>query len=186
MEFGSKKWWRKLNNILHRDFGYLFVGMSVIYGISGIALNHLNDWNPSYSIEQYSFTPQRQLPDNPEEISAWLKEHNVDAAYKKHYKPSADFTKIFVTEGSVTVYSDERPAQVELIAKRPLFFQVNMLHYNPGWLWTVFSDIFSASLVLLAITGMFVLRGRNGLSGRGKWLVGVGVLIPIVLLLNYL
>ena len=44
--------WRKWNNILHRDIGYLAVGMSIIYALSGIALNHLVDWNPSYEVTQ--------------------------------------------------------------------------------------------------------------------------------------
>ena len=42
--------WRKINRVLHRDFGYFFVASSIIYGLSGIALNHMKDWNPSYVI----------------------------------------------------------------------------------------------------------------------------------------
>ena len=42
---------RKWNRIIHRDMGYIFFGMSVIYGLSGIALNHLDDWNPNYIIK---------------------------------------------------------------------------------------------------------------------------------------
>ena len=40
--------WRRWNNILHRDFGYLAVGLTLIYAISGIAVNHIDDWNPNY------------------------------------------------------------------------------------------------------------------------------------------
>ncbi|HIE15490.1 MAG TPA: hypothetical protein EYP69_01050, partial [Bacteroidales bacterium] len=43
--------WRKLNRILHRDLGYFFTGMILIYAISGLAINHLRDWNPSYHVE---------------------------------------------------------------------------------------------------------------------------------------
>ena len=43
--------WRKLNNILHRDVGYYFFGMTTIYALSGIALNHIADWDPNYIIE---------------------------------------------------------------------------------------------------------------------------------------
>ena len=31
---------RRWNNLLHRDIGYLCVGMTLIYAISGIVLNH--------------------------------------------------------------------------------------------------------------------------------------------------
>ena len=40
--------WRKWNNILHRDLGYLFFGLTIIYVISGISLNHKHNWNPNY------------------------------------------------------------------------------------------------------------------------------------------
>jgi hypothetical protein len=48
--------WRKWNNILHRDIGYLVVGLTIIYCISGIAVNHVQDWNPSYKIETQFIT----------------------------------------------------------------------------------------------------------------------------------
>ena len=41
---------RKLLRILHRDFGYFIVGMTIVYGLSGIYLNHRHDFNPDYRI----------------------------------------------------------------------------------------------------------------------------------------
>ena len=72
---------------------------------------------------------------------------------------------------------------LEKIRRRPLFYEVNFLHYNPGKLWTWFSDIFSGALVLLAITGLFILRGKNGITGRGAWLTIAGLIVPILFLL---
>ena len=45
---GARRNWRKLNNALHRDVGYLIVGLTIVYGVSGLAVNHRADWNPSY------------------------------------------------------------------------------------------------------------------------------------------
>jgi hypothetical protein len=46
---------RRWNNALHRDLGYLAFGMTIIYAISGIVLNHFKsgdfthpDYNKSY------------------------------------------------------------------------------------------------------------------------------------------
>ena len=58
---------RKWNRVLHRDIGYLAVGMSIIYGLSGIALNHLNDWNPSYNIKHWEIDLESSL--NKEDIN---------------------------------------------------------------------------------------------------------------------
>ena len=44
--------WRKWNKILHRDIGYLSVAMVVIYGVSGIAVNHIGDWKPNYDLSK--------------------------------------------------------------------------------------------------------------------------------------
>ena len=43
--------WRRWNNVLHRDLGYLCVALTVVYAVSGIAVNHIHDWNPNYKIE---------------------------------------------------------------------------------------------------------------------------------------
>jgi len=61
--------WRRLNNAVHRDLGYFFTGMIIIYALSGIALNHRNDWNPNYSItnKTLELTVPSNLDTNEEE-----------------------------------------------------------------------------------------------------------------------
>ena len=49
-------------------------------------------------------------------------------------------------------------------------------------LWTAVADVYAGLLAFMAITGVFVLRGRTGLGGRGKWLVSAGVLVPVLFL----
>src|SRR5690606_32652216 len=39
-----KKRWRAWLRAIHRDVGYLAIGFTVIYAISGIAQNHIEDW----------------------------------------------------------------------------------------------------------------------------------------------
>jgi hypothetical protein len=36
----------------HRDIGYFFAGLTVLYAISGVAVNHMEDWNPNYVIRR--------------------------------------------------------------------------------------------------------------------------------------
>lgn len=49
--------------------------------------------------------------------------------------------------------------------------------------WTVVADLYALVLLYLSVGGAFMLRGKTGLSGRGKWLVGLGALVPIGFLL---
>ena len=84
--------WRKWNRVLHRDLGYLFFGMSVIYALSGIALNHVNDWNPSYIITQTTVQWDRE-EDSAETITKavvldFLQQYGESDNYKKGNKPS--------------------------------------------------------------------------------------------------
>jgi hypothetical protein len=47
------------------------------------------------------------------------------------------------------------------------------------------ADAYALALALLAVTGLFVLRGRNGITGRGAWLTAIGVAVPALFLLLY-
>lgn len=181
--------WRRINNILHRDLGYLFVGMTIIYGLSGIALNHINDWNPSYIIKnkniQINTDAYGSRVDQTEAIQI-LKTENLAKDYKSHYYPEGDRLKIFFKNGSVNIDMNTGKGKLEIMKRRPVFYTVNFMHYNPGRIWTWYSDIFSAVLIILAITGMFVLRGKKGIKGRGAVLVSVGIIIPLIFIIMYL
>jgi hypothetical protein len=37
----------------------------------------------------------------------------------------------------------------------------------------------------LAITGLFLVRGKKGITGRGAWLTALGIIIPLVYLIIY-
>ena len=182
--------WRKLNRTLHRDIGYFFFGMSIIYGISGIALNHIDDWDPSYNIRNEAIRVDpagigRDL--TADQARGVLQEVGVRERYKSHYFPREDLLKIFVKGGSVNLNLRDGNGVIETVSRRPVFFEFNFLHYNnPKFLWTWFADIYGAGLVIMAITGLFMIQGKKGLTGRGKWYLAAGILIPIVFLLFYL
>lgn len=177
--------WRKLNRVVHRDFGYFFTATTLIYAISGIALNHVKDWNPNYIITSKKISvdeiPAKSLMDK-----AWIL-GLLDATdnrknYKNHYFRNNGELKIFLKGGSLILNPATGEGWLEKIRKRPVFHEINYLHYNPGKLWTWFSDIYAGALALLAITGLFVLKGKNGITGRGAWFTLAGAVVPLVLL----
>ncbi|MFO7843204.1 MAG: PepSY-associated TM helix domain-containing protein [Bacteroidales bacterium] len=180
---------RKLNRALHRDLGYLFFAMTVIYGLSGIALNHINDWNPNYVIRtkeiNIEHTPLNHDQIDREKAIALLNEYASGEKYKNHYFPSDTQLKIFIKDGSITLNTQTGSGMIETSKRRAIFHQVNYLHYNPQKWWTIFSDIYAASLIILAMTGLFILKGKNGITGRGAWLTILGAIIPVLFLLLY-
>ncbi len=40
--------WRRWSIALHRDERYVAAALTIAYSISGIAVNHIADWNPNY------------------------------------------------------------------------------------------------------------------------------------------
>jgi hypothetical protein len=181
---------RKWNRIIHRDLGYIFFGMSIIYGLSGIALNHLDDWNPDFIIKTFSFDAG-PTPDSADQYEAWIKNlvsvHSPGNTYKSYYLPREDLLKAFLKGGSIAIDLNTGQGVIEIIKRRPVFREVNFLHYNkPKKLWTWISDLFAVSLILLAISGLFIIRGKKGITGRGAWLTSFGIIIPLIFLILYL
>ena len=97
--------------------------------------------------------------------------------------PSNTKVKVYFKNGSFLYDLNERKGILERVSKRPLFNDINYMHRNPGGLWTLFSDIFAASLIILAVSGLFILKGKNGLAGRGKWILTAGSVISIIFMI---
>ena len=177
---------RKWSRILHRDIGFFFIGTTLIYGISGIALNHFNDWNPNYSVELEEFQTEIPLEKSAtieKNIELLLDEIGTKIAYKKHYYPESDLIKIFLDGGSsILVDLENGKGQAEFLRKRPMFYEVNYLHYNPNDWWMWFSDLYAGALILFAITSLFMVRGRRGMKGTGGIYTALGIIIPLVFL----
>ncbi len=180
---------RKINRAVHRDLGYFFFGMCIIYGLSGIALNHRHDWNPNYIITEEEFQlalPSEEKEDNRSLSLYFLEQIGEEGNYRTQTK-SGDRLRIYIQGGTVNVNVVSGKGDIEKIRRRPVFYEVNFLHYNPPRkLWTWFSDLFAGSLIILAFTGLFIIRGKNGITRRGAWITGAGILIPLVLLFIYL
>jgi uncharacterized protein len=181
--------WRKWFRVVHRDFGYLFFGLTLVYSFSGIALNHLSDWNSNYIIIREEITienPSRIYRGiTKDEVRALMDEIGEKRSYKNHYFPQSDQLKVFLKGGSVVINTESGNGLLEKVTRRPFFREVNYLHYNPQESWTWISDVFAGALIILAITGLFLVRGAKGITGRGAWLTILGIIIPVIFLLIY-
>lgn len=181
---------RKLNRVTHRDIGYLITGLTIIYALSGIALNHIHDgnWNPNYIIDQKKISTNVKFASTEttdEKVLNFLDEINERENYKKFYYPAKNMLTIFLNGGSVHLNTTTGKGYVEKIKKRPIFYQINFLHYNPGVWWRWFSDIYCVLLILVTITGLFIVRGKNGITRRGAILTAIGIVLPLIFLFIY-
>ena len=127
MSSNSLRIFRKWNRILHRDIGYFFFGLTIIYAISGIALNHKKDWNPNYNISYQDFTVSEQINKSvatKEWVIKFLTRFHEEEHYKKHFFPDQHTVKIFIDNGAVSINMATGKGYIEKITKRPFFYQI--------------------------------------------------------------
>lgn len=177
--------WRRWNHVLHRDFGYFCIGLTIIYAVSGIAVNHTSHgFNPSYTIEKSStiVSPQKEdAPPDTEYIEKVLNELQTEEKFKNAAMLSPDTVRIFTDGSTIDVNIRTGTASLEKVKKIPLLFEWNYLHLNKAkGLWTWIADIYGVALTLLAVTGLLMIRGRN--KRRGVMLTIAGVLLPVMYL----
>jgi hypothetical protein len=177
--------WRRWNHALHRDFGYFCIGLTIIYAVSGIAVNHTShDFNPSYTIEKSVATvsplKEEETPDQ-NYIEMVLRELQTAEKFKNAAMLSPGTVRIFTEGTTIDVELRTGKTTIEKVTKIPLLFEWNYLHLNKAkGLWTWIADIYGVALTLLAVTGILMIRGHN--KRRGIVLTIAGVLLPIVYL----
>lgn len=174
--------WRRVLRASHRDLGYLAVGLTLTYAVSGIAVNHVADWDPSFESFERTYQLETPLPADDAAIAQQaLAAAGVATAPEDVYRASDTRVDITVSEEhAVHVQTDTGVVVSSGRTGRPILRGINWLHLNRGKAaWTAFSDAFAAMLILLALSGMFMIKGRKGLVGRGAVLVTLGLLVPI-------
>lgn len=173
---------RSLNVAAHRDFGYFFSSLIVIYCLSGIALNHVNEWNPDFIItrDSVSFSGGLTKADMTNEMINSLSAKVGEGAYKVFDFPTYNQVKVYYEDASLHLNFETGQGVYENVSRRPVFYEANVIHRNSvkGWKWA--ADVFALLLIVINITGLFILKGKYGITGRGKWLIGAGLVPPIV------
>jgi hypothetical protein len=175
--------WRHLFRVVHRDIGYVCVALTIAYSLSGIAVNHIDDWNPSYTFSERAVDvgplPQGTLDAQEKFVVNTLALDPKDV--RGHFAETATSLRVFLSDGQEAVV-DTRTGKgtLKTISRRPVLYEINALHLNNlKGAWTYVADIFALALMILAITGMTMMKGDRGLRGRGKYFVLAGLAVPV-------
>jgi uncharacterized protein len=180
----------KWNRVVHRDLGYLAVGLTLIYAISGFVVNHVQDWNPNYEISHIKTNigkVELSTGNLDEIVRDILNKLSLSTNYKTTFRPEPDILRIFLKDNTIEVNFTTGDVVQEIVKTRPLVYEMNFLHLNhPKKAWTYVADLYAISLAILAITGLFILKGKQGIRGRGAWLTIAGFVLPMIFLWLYL
>jgi uncharacterized protein len=176
--------WRPWLRAIHRDVGYIAVGLTFIYALSGLAVNHITDWSDGDpSFKTYTRTiPAGDLAGDDAAIAEALRRRlSIKQAPREIYRASPEQLEILFDKRSLHV--DTAKGTVVDEGQEPrLFLRIaNWLHLNRGKkAWTYAADAYAAALLFLATSGIFMIAGKKGLIGRGAFLVLAGMLIPVL------
>ena len=176
--------WRAWLRALHRDAGYLAVGLTLVYALSGLAINHIADWDPNFSTETEIHQVETPIPRGSEaeaaaHVSAAI---GIDRPHADAFF-DGDTLEVYFDESERRLVVDMTSGRVTETYKDPRFLLrvANWLHYNRGKkAWTYIADGYAIFLLFLAVSGLFMIKGKKGLIGRGAILVAIGVAVPIV------
>jgi hypothetical protein len=175
---------RKLIIATHRDLGYFFAGMTVLYAISGVAVNHIEDWNPNYVMRTEIHEVGEIREADPNAAAGLVLERLlVDEEPTAVVRTAPTQLKVFLDQRTLTVELPGGRVEDERVRRRYVFYELNFLHLNHGkGVWTWIADVYAVGLGILALTGIFIISGKKGLGGRGRWLLLAGILVPLVYL----
>lgn len=178
--------WRWWLHVIHRDVGYLCVGLVVVYAVSGIAVNHVDDWNPSYAIERVrgDIGPVAATEVDDDAVArVVLSRLGLSTDYRALFAPAPDQLRILRGNHTIDVDLASGDVTQEFVVPRFGLYEANHLHLNRAkGAWTWIADAFAVLLIVLAVTGLFLIKGKQGITGRGAWLAGLGIALPLVVL----
>ena len=178
--FHGRAWLRAF----HRDVGYAAVGLTVVYAMSGLAVNHVADWDPNFTDSSSTRELGTPLPTDDEEAKALvLSKLAITEAPREAYREGDEFEVLFEHR---TLHVAVATGHVVEEGQKPRFFlrAANWLHLNRGKkAWKYFADAYAVGLLFLAFSGMFMIAGKKGLIGRGAFFVAAGAAVPIVYLI---
>lgn len=167
----------------------------LFFALTGITLNHAQQLEspPQVTVQQLPLpeTLHRQLqnlPEHaeiPEAIGQWL---------KQQLQYSGSITPVEWEESTLSVHSTRFWGEESLQLDRESGIarweslrcgwinSLNNLHTNrtDSALWSAFIDLFAASCLIFALTGLWILK-RHAASRPSTWPVtGLGLLIPVL------
>jgi hypothetical protein len=166
---------------IHRDMGYLAVGLTLVYALSGLAVNHIADWDPNF--RNYDRTVELgPLPEgtDDEQAAGVAARLGIEGKPREVYR-AGDEVEVLYDHRSLHV--DTKTGHVIDEGQKPRFLLrvANWLHLNRGKkAWTYFADAYAAGLLFLAISGLFMIPGKKGLFGRGAVFLAIGIAIPLL------
>ncbi len=170
---------------IHRDFAYFYLGLIISFSISGIFLNHRRVWHPM----RYQYA-SREIA-LPQPVTAEQVDDSYITSFSENFGIDDQVRRYALDGNTLRITYADHDAEVDLVSGKgaigeyrqtPLLGQMTELHVTTNNWWIYYSDVFGLAMLTIAITGMFITKGKNSFRKRGWKLALAGILFPLVFL----
>lgn len=168
----------------HRDLAYFFLGLIIAFSVSGIFLNHRQAWHPrryTFETKEITIRPVSKASVNEKFIEAFTTSQQIEDAFRR-FQTNDNTLRISYAMHDVDIDLITGQGKIVRYKTTPILGQMTKLHVDTSKWWIYYSDIFGIAMVTIAITGMFIEKGRNSFRKRGWWLALLGLIFPLIFL----
>src|SRR4051794_3965013 len=136
--------WRAWLRAIHRDIGYVAVGLTFVYALSGLAVNHITDWkdgDPSFRTYSRTIDVGKLEGDDAAIAGALRQRLGISATPREIYRASPEQLDVLFDKRSL--HLDVPSGKVVDEGQEPRFVLrfANWLHLNRGKkAWTYVAD----------------------------------------------
>lgn len=170
---------------IHRDFAYFYVGLIISFSLSGIFLNHRQAWHPmryQYASKEIALS-QAIAADQVDEtyLKGFSEEFGIDDQMRR-FAVDGNVLRVSYANTDAEVDLASRKGKIGMYRQTPLLGQMTELHVTTNNWWIYYSDVFGLAMLTIAITGMFITKGKMSFKKRGWKLALAGILFPLIFL----
>jgi len=168
----------------HRDIAYFYVGLIIAFSFSGIFLNHRQTLNPrryTYETKDIQIKPFQKDQVTGAFAIELGKSLNIDDDLRR-FQFSEDVLTISFVNNDLKIKASDGSGSLITYRTIPLLGQMTKLHIDTSKWWIYYSDVFGLGMMVIAITGMFIEKGKNSFRQRGFKLALLGIIFPLIFL----
>ena len=189
---------RSVSKSLHRDFGYLFIGVTIFYTFTGFVLSVRNlDWFKKDYIFQTNISKNVEAREFKEKIVKELTEGTFDIIYNPTTKNSVKgaIRKLeFIKKENRLFYFEYRTLKIKYNQSNgktdvmyrgfPTFLQklINAHLASTNKIWFYMAVIYSVVLTFFAFSAVVIVTGKYGFKKRGFLFMMIGFVVMVVFL----
>jgi hypothetical protein len=168
----------------HRDLAYFFLGLIIAFAFSGIFLNHRQQMSPrryTYEIKPITITPIGKDSINDAYIEQFTLANGINDALRR-FQVNENSLRISYTTNDVEIDISTGQGKITTYKTIPILGQMTQLHVDTSKWWIYYSDAFGVAMLIIAVTGMFIEKGKNSFRSRGWKLALLGLIFPLIFL----